>query len=341
MLLKLQDIGKIYESNGIYTIGLRKVNLSFDYNEFVVIQGESGSGKSTWMNILGANDSYEEGEMLINGQQTSHFNDSDWSLYREKYITTIFQDFNIIENLTVLENVMLALFRIEDIKQRKELALKLIAKVGLSNQAKQKASKLSGGEKQRTVIARALAKDSPIILADEPTGNLDVKNSQEIAKILKEVSKDKLVIVVTHNPEYFTQYATRSVHVFDGAIENDDCKTNESKLDINNISIDDKETSNKYNIKNSFRLGCLNYKSRPKFTAMMSLAILVCIISIFFVFSVISQLMIQPLSVSIDTTVVDGKVNVYSFEAIDDISVSKLASELNSNYYITNRNYSE
>ncbi len=195
MLLKLEKIGKIYDSNDILTVGIRGIDLAFDYNEFVTIEGESGSGKSTLLNVIGANDTYEEGELYFNGEPTSHYSESDWEKYREKNIATIFQDFNIIENLTVRENVELALFRLNDVKERRKVADDLIAKVGLTKQANQRGSKLSGGEKQRTVIARALAKDSPIILADEPTGNLDVKSSREIAKLLKDVSKDKLVMI--------------------------------------------------------------------------------------------------------------------------------------------------
>ena len=145
-LLKLHNIGKIYNSNDILTIGIRNINLEFDLNEFVVIEGESGSGKSTLMNVIGANDTYEEGEMYFNGEETSHYGVEEWEKYREENIATIFQDFNIIENLTVLENVMMALFRIESIKERKKIALELIEKVGLSKQANQKSSKLSGGE---------------------------------------------------------------------------------------------------------------------------------------------------------------------------------------------------
>lgn len=203
MLLKLKNIGKIYNSNDILTIGIRNINLEFDYNEFVTIEGESGSGKSTLLNVIAANDSYEEGELYFNGEETSHYSNADWEKYRSNSIAMIFQDFNIIENLTVLENVELALLRIESKKERRKISCELIKRVGLKEQMHQRGSKLSGGEKQRTVIARALAQDSPIILADEPTGNLDVKASREIAALLKEVSKDKLVIVVTHNPEFF------------------------------------------------------------------------------------------------------------------------------------------
>ena len=201
MLLKLENIGKIYDSNDILTVGIRGIDLAFDYNEFVTIEGESGSGKSTLLNVIGANDTYEEGELYFNGEPTSHYSEADWEKYREKNIATIFQDFNIIENLTVLENVELALLRLDDVKERKKRAKELIARVGLTEQMNRRGSKLSGGEKQRTVIARALAKDAPVILADEPTGNLDVKASKEVAALLKEVSKDKLVIVVTHDKE--------------------------------------------------------------------------------------------------------------------------------------------
>ncbi len=129
MLLKLEKIGKIYDSNDILTVGIRGIDLAFDYNEFVTIEGESGSGKSTLLNVIGANDTYEEGELYFNGEPTSHYSESDWEKYREKNIATIFQDFNIIENLTVRENVELALFRLNDVKERRKVADDLIAKV--------------------------------------------------------------------------------------------------------------------------------------------------------------------------------------------------------------------
>lgn len=160
VLLKLDNIGKIYDSNDILTIGIRGINLEFDYNEFVTIEGESGSGKSTLLNVIAANDSYEEGELYFNGAETSHYSESDWEKYRERNIAMIFQDFNIIENLTVLENVELALLRLEDKKERRRIAEELIEKVGLTAQKNRRGSKLSGGEKQRTVIARACERQS-------------------------------------------------------------------------------------------------------------------------------------------------------------------------------------
>lgn len=220
-LLTLKDIGKIYVSEGNVAVGIRGVNLSFDRGEFVAITGKSGSGKSTLLNVLSGMDSYEEGEMFVEGEPTSHYMQEDWEEYRQKYISFIFQDYNIIESFTVLQNVELALMHMENPKKRRERALELLERVGLSGHIHHKGSKLSGGQKQRTVIARALAKDSPIILADEPTGNLDSRTSKEIINLLREVSKDKLVIVVTHNYDQVEHCATRHVRIFDGAVEAD------------------------------------------------------------------------------------------------------------------------
>lgn len=306
MLLQLNNIGKIYDSNDILTIGIRGIDLDFDYNEFVTIEGESGSGKSTLLNVIGANDSYEEGELYIEGEETSHYGAAEWEKYREKYIATVFQDFNIIENLTVLENVELALLRYDDKKTRYEKARELIEKVGLLGQINQRGSKLSGGEKQRTVIARALAKDSPIILADEPTGNLDVKSSREIARLLKEVSKDKLVIVVTHNPEFFVEYATRRITIFDGSVKED--KVIEKPLAKKSEAKEKIYFSRWHNIKNTVHIGTLNYKSRPKFTIMMSFALFVCAITLFLAMSVFGNSLIQSTQVPLDGAGVNGKV---------------------------------
>ncbi len=220
-LIQLKNIGKIYVSEGTVAVGIRGVNLSFDRGEFVAVTGASGSGKSTLLNVISGMDTYEEGEMLIDGEPTSHYIQKDWETYREDYISFIFQDYNIIESFTVLQNVELALLHIEDPVARRERAMELIRRVGLEGHIKHRGSKLSGGQKQRTVIARALAKDSPVILADEPTGNLDSQSSREIIELLREVSRDKLVIVVTHNFDEVEHCATRHIRVFDGAVELD------------------------------------------------------------------------------------------------------------------------
>ena len=156
-LLALKDIGKIYVSEGNVAVGIRGVNLSFDRGEFVAVTGKSGSGKSTLLNVISGMDSYEEGELFIEGQSTSHYLQPEWEEYREKYISFIFQDYNIIESFTVLQNVELALMHIEDKKARREKAMELIRRVGLASHVNHKGSKLSGGQKQRVAIAGIIA----------------------------------------------------------------------------------------------------------------------------------------------------------------------------------------
>ena len=161
--------------------------------------GKSGSGKSTLLNVISGMDTYEEGELLVEGEPTSHYLQKDWEEYRKQYISFIFQEYNIIESFTVLQNVELALMNIEDPKARRERAMELLRRVGLESHVHHKGSKLSGGQKQRTVIARALAKDSPILLCDEPTGNLNFAIGEQVIRQLVEVAKGKTLIAVTHD----------------------------------------------------------------------------------------------------------------------------------------------
>lgn len=339
MLLRLKNIGKIYNSNDILTIGVRNIDLSFDYNEFVTIEGESGSGKSTLLNVIAANDTYEEGELYFNEEETSHYSSLDWEKYRENNIAMIFQDFNIIENLSVLENVELALFRIPDIAKRKEIAKGLIEKVGLTKQMHHKGSHLSGGEKQRCVIARALAKDSPIILADEPTGNLDSKSSREVARILKEVSKDKLVIVVTHNPEFFKEYATRRILISDGKLKEDKVIT---PVEHKEIEKTETKTTKRLKLKNILRLGYLNYKSRPKFSTLMSIALSVIAVSLFVVLQSVNSFLVSPLTKTIDDVAVSGKVILSNTEGyINENALDEICASTGASYFIYDRELSE
>ena len=208
---------------------------------------------------------------------------------------------------SVLENVELALLRLDDKKERRRRAKELIARVGLTEQMNRRGSKLSGGEKQRTVIARALAKDAPVILADEPTGNLDVKASKEVAALLKEVSRDKLVIVVTHNPEFFKQYATRRVRIYDGSVSED--KQIEPPAPLSQTVCEVLPPVNRFhNFRNTLHIGVLNYKSRPKFTTMMSLALAVCAVTLFLVIALFGQSLISPLTTTLDGVGIEGKV---------------------------------
>lgn len=291
-LLTLQDLGKIYVSDGNVAVGIRGVSLSFDRGEFVAITGKSGSGKSTLLNVISGMDSYEEGEMYIEGQTTSHYLQPEWEKYREKYISFIFQDYNIIESFTVLQNVELALMHIEDKRERRKRATELISRVGLSLHINQKGSKLSGGQKQRTVIARALAKDSPIILADEPTGNLDSATSKEIIELLREVSRDKLLIVVTHNFDEVKDYATRHIRIFDGAVESDHAikeaeKQEQASSCVNTI----KKREIKKQIKNGFTLGKTIFAAKPKLSIFLCFLMIVGTLGIFAVTTLCGEAM--------------------------------------------------
>ena len=253
-MLKLENVSKIYYTNGIVATGISKVNLELNIGEFVVITGESGSGKSTLLNVISGIDSYEEGEMYINGKETSHYTEKDFEEYRKKYIANIFQSFNLINSYTVYQNVELVLLLNGcKRKQIKKKVLDIIDKVGLTKFKNTKVSKLSGGQKQRVAIARAIVKDTPIIVADEPTGNLDTKSAYEIIELLKNVAKDKLVVIVTHNIEQVEKYATRIIKMHDGRmIQN---------TEIKNINEDSKITQasgKNITIPNQYRLGIRN-----------------------------------------------------------------------------------
>ncbi|MCB9498794.1 MAG: ATP-binding cassette domain-containing protein [Bacillales bacterium] len=261
-MLKLENVGKIYNSEGTVAVGIRKVNLELRVGEFVAITGESGSGKTTLLNVISGIDTYEEGEMYVNGEETSYFSTEDLENYRNRYVGFIFQNYNVIDSFSVLENVEAALiFDNQDKKARREKAISLIERVGLKDQLKTKASKLSGGEKQRVVIARALAKDAPIIAADEPTGNLDSKASSEIIELLHEVSKDKLVLIVTHDFEEVEKYATRLIRVFDGEVKEDRILKEENQLrDLPSIPVNEKLAKKR----DIITLGSQNVFASPK-----------------------------------------------------------------------------
>ncbi len=261
-MLKLENVSKFYYNKGMISTGFSKVNLELKIGEFVVITGESGSGKSTLLNVISGLDSYEEGEMYIKGKETSHYSEKDFEDYRRKYIANIFQSYNLINSYTVYQNVELVLllngYKKHKVKQK---ILDIIDKVGLTKFKNTKVSKLSGGQKQRVAIARAMVKDTPIIVADEPTGNLDSESAKEVIEILKKVAKDKLVIVVTHNIEQVEEFATRIIKMHDGRIiQNTEIKKIEKEPPIiesqyNNISL-----ANKY------RLGIRNtFNILPKF----------------------------------------------------------------------------
>ncbi|MDD3171803.1 MAG: ABC transporter ATP-binding protein, partial [Bacilli bacterium] len=281
-MIRLENVSKYYHGDGTVALGLRKINLELGNKGFVVLTGESGSGKSTLLNVICGIDTYEEGEMYINNEETSYFDDTDWENYRRKSVGFIFQNYNLIDSYTVLENVEAAMV-IQNIgkKERKRKALKLIEKVGLLSHVKHKAIKLSGGEKQRLAIARALAKDSIIIAADEPTGNLDSKSGKQIIELLYEISKEKLVIVVSHNYEETNNYANRKIRLFDGEIV-EDIKIKEVEEKQERLSI--KRTYKMSRVKKSFIFATKNLKSQPKKTTLMMMVSLAVTLIVFLVF---------------------------------------------------------
>lgn len=221
-MLQIRDIRKEYKTGSLVQKALDGVSLNLRDNEFVAILGPSGSGKTTLLNIIGGLDRYDSGDLIINGVSTKRYKDRDWDSYRNHTIGFVFQSYNLIPHQTVLSNVELAL-TISGIsgKERKRRALEALDKVGLREQAHKKPNQMSGGQMQRVAIARALVNDPKILLADEPTGALDTETSIQVMDLLKEVAKDRLVVMVTHNPELAEDYATRIVRVKDGKIIDD------------------------------------------------------------------------------------------------------------------------
>ena len=224
-MLQVKNIYKEYKTGNLVQKALDGVSLNLRDNEFVAILGPSGSGKTTLLNIIGGLDRYDSGDMIINGISTKKYKDRDWDSYRNHTIGFVFQSYNLIPHQTVLSNVELAL-TISGISkaERKERAKKALEQVGLGNQGHKKPNQMSGGQMQRVAIARALINNPDILLADEPTGALDSETSVQVMELLKEVAKDRLVVMVTHNPELAKEYATRIVELRDGVIRSDSNK---------------------------------------------------------------------------------------------------------------------
>ena len=221
-MLQIQKISKKYKTENMIQTALNEISLNFRDNEFVSILGPSGSGKTTLLNIIGGLDRYDSGDLIINGISTKKYKDRDWDSYRNHTIGFVFQSYNLIPHQSVLANVELAL-TISGISraERRQRAIDALKKVGLSEHIHKKPSQMSGGQMQRVAIARALVNDPDILLADEPTGALDTETSIQVMNLLKEVAKDRLVVMVTHNPELADEYSTRIVKLRDGRIIDD------------------------------------------------------------------------------------------------------------------------
>lgn len=340
-LIELQDLSKYYYSKDVVTLGLRKVNLKFRRGEFVAVIGESGCGKSTLMNVIAGIDTFEEGELLYRGEATSCYSDSEWDRYRKENISFIFQDYNLIDSYTVLENVELALYhKYPEKKKRRARALELLEKVDLSSHIKHKCTKLSGGQKQRVSIARALAKESPIIIADEPCGNLDEATSESIIKLLSEVARDKLLIIVTHNYADVKDYATRKIRLYDGSVILDSVVKQigePPKLVIDNSVVDigtrERLVKHLRNLKSLSNISFNNIKSRPKSTITLLTTIMLAIILLLsYVVFVNQQLNIDYPNKRKDTMIIykedrsiftEGeKESILSIKGVNDVMIN-------------------
>lgn len=315
-MIRLKNVSKYYYSKGVVATGFSKINLELNLGEFVAITGESGSGKTTLLNVISGLDTYEDGEMYINGEETSHYIEKDFEDYRRKNIGNIYQNFNLVNSYTVYQNIALVLM-LNGEKNIKARVLDLIKKVDLYKFRNTKVSKLSGGQKQRVAIARALAKDVPVIIADEPTGNLDKRSALGIMKLLSELSKDKLVIVVTHNYEQVEPYVTRKITMHDGRIL-EDVKIKEIEKVDNNFPT----KLGKISLFNKIRLGVRNtFNIIPKF------------ILLFFVFSfIVGSLLGEYSSFKKEEAVAKEQGNNYIFNTY---SLNRIVLKKNDNSLFT------
>ncbi len=297
-MLELKNIKKNYAEGENQVRALKGIDLQFRKNDFVSILGPSGCGKTTMLNIIGGLDQYTEGDLIIDGTSTKDFKDRDWDTYRNHSIGFVFQSYNLIPHQTVLQNVELAL-TLSGVskKERRQRAIKALEQVGLSDQLKKKPGEMSGGQMQRVAIARALVNNPDIILADEPTGALDTGTSVQVMEILKEVSKDRLVIMVTHNPDLAEKYSTRIIRMLDGEITSDTSpltkeeiskyyQANEKEVDNKKDKKVKKEKKPSMSFATAFGLSLKNLFTKKGRTTLTAFAGSIGIIGIALIFSV-------------------------------------------------------
>lgn len=273
-MLELKEIKKSYESGTMSVQALKGINLRFRNSEFVSILGQSGCGKTTMLNIIGGLDQYTSGDLKINGKSTKDFNDRDWDAYRNNSIGFVFQSYNLIPHQTVLANVELALTLSGVSKsERRKRAEEALEKVGLKEQMHKKPNQMSGGQMQRVAIARAIVNNPDILLADEPTGALDTETSVQIMNILKEIAKDRLIIMVTHNPELANDYSTRIIKLLDGNIIDDSNPYTEEEMEADIKKLDkEKEQAQKEGSRKKRKAGGHN-KAKTSMSFMTALSL--------------------------------------------------------------------
>ncbi len=291
-MLELKNIKKDYATGDLIVNALKGIDLTFRKSEFVSILGPSGCGKTTMLNIIGGLDKYSQGDLIINGRSTKDYKDREWDSYRNHSIGFVFQSYNLIPHQTVLQNVELALTLSGVSKhERRERAKKALEAVGLAEQLKKKPSEMSGGQMQRVAIARAIVNDPDIILADEPTGALDSETSVAVMEILKEISKERLVIMVTHNPELAEKYSTRIVRMLDGVITSDSNPPVSEEISPTETEVESKGKTKKerkpsMSFATSFGLSLKNLITKKGRTILTSFAGSIGIIGIALIFAV-------------------------------------------------------
>jgi len=318
--LSLRDIVKIYGDGENKVKALDRVSVNFRKSEFVSVLGPSGCGKTTMLNIIGGLDRYTDGDLIINGVSTKTFNDADWDTYRNNSIGFVFQSYNLIPHQTILSNVELALtLSGVSAKERHEKAKLVLKKVGLEGLEHKRPNQLSGGQMQRVAIARALVNDPDIILADEPTGALDTETSIQIMDLLKEVARDRLVIMVTHNPELAKSYSTRIINLLDGKMTGD---TNPLKDMTPAPARVSKKGKAQMKLKTAFSLSLSNLRTKKGRTTLTSIAGSIGIIGIAMVLAVssgfsayVNQLQSETLSVY-PLTISESVIDLEDFEKL-------------------------
>lgn len=284
-MLELKKIIKEYDVAGLKQLALNNINIKFRQNEFVSILGQSGSGKTTMLNIIGGLDKYTTGDLIINGISTKKYTDHDWDIYRNHRVGFVFQSYNLIPHQTALQNVELAL-TLSGIgkEERRKRAIAVLKKVGLEKQINKRPNQMSGGQMQRIAIARALVNDPDILLADEPTGALDSETSLQVMDLLKEIAKEKLVIMVTHNPELAINYSTRIVKLLDGKII-DDTNPFNGEEQIKEVRENKSRAKTSMNFKTALSLSLNNLMTKKGRTLLTSFAGSIGIIGIALILS--------------------------------------------------------
>ena len=338
-MLELKNICKTYQAGNMKVDALKDVSISFRKNEFVSILGPSGCGKTTMLNIVGGLDKYTSGDLIINGKSTKDFNDRDWDTYRNKFIGFVFQSYNLIPHLSILENVELAL-TLSGIKskERKQRAKNALMEVGLGEIIHKKPNQLSGGQMQRVAIARAIVNNPEIILADEPTGALDSETSVQVMELLKNIAKKRLVVMVTHNKELAEEYSTRIVSVLDGRIKNDTKPYKQRK--VKKVEKDNnKQKNSAMTIWTAFKLSLKNLISKKGKTILVSIAGSIGIIGVALVLAVSTGFTNYINDMQSET--LSGYPITISSIAIDYDSVSNALSNPNNDLTGSNENDDE